>query len=152
MLADPFVRRDLSEATRVFCKLDATNDQTLSRINRPAPGATLEKIVRGIGQFRQEYTGHLAIQVMLMKSNLGYIDEFAGLLSTIRPDEVQLNTPLRPVPMTWRRESRGELCAVESPGVFPRPISRGEAASAEQRLQELTGLKISSVYQREVRS
>ncbi|HYY97718.1 MAG TPA: radical SAM protein, partial [Pyrinomonadaceae bacterium] len=56
-LESPHVRRDLLEADSVFCKLDAADEETFGRINRPVGGLTLRGVVGGIKQLRAEYAG-----------------------------------------------------------------------------------------------
>jgi wyosine [tRNA(Phe)-imidazoG37] synthetase (radical SAM superfamily) len=150
MLGIPSVRQDLCEADRVFCKLDAATDRTLALIGRPMPGITVDGIVKGIGLLRNQFTGHLAVQIMLTRLNLTEVDQFAGQLNRIRPDKVQLNTPLRPTTRMWFRESRGELGVPDIHKIYPRSIPVEELDRAEKRLQVLTGLNISSVYKHEL--
>lgn len=147
-LNDARVRRDLRHADEVFCKLDASDEHAFRIVARPVAGITLRSTVEGIKRFRAEYAGRLAVQVMLMRSHIGRADAFARLLEEIRPDEVQLNAPLRPVPRVWHREARGNSEPVTTAAAHVRTLSREEAARFESRLQELTGLKIISVYRR----
>src|SRR3954470_1107577 len=114
-LNDARVRRDLCLADEVFCKLDASDERAFRIIAQPVAGITLRSVVEGIKRFRAEYAGRLAVQVMLMRSHSGRVDAFARLLEEIRPDEVQLGAPLRPVPRTWHREARGNVESVMLP-------------------------------------
>ncbi len=78
------------------------------------------------------------------------LESLAKILLEIQPDEVQLNTPTRPYPKEWHYSSRGghskELRQYESTPL--RPISHEQAAAWEERLKELTGLRMISVYER----
>lgn len=147
-LGDPAVRADLRDADRVFCKLDAADDRMLKLLDRPVEGITVRSIVDGIKAFRAEYTGYMAIQSMFMPLNVGDIEAFAALLLEIGPDEVQLNTPLRPVPKGWYLEARGnhEREAAPYPSVEIQHLTRDQAIDLERRLADLTGLEIVSVY------
>jgi wyosine [tRNA(Phe)-imidazoG37] synthetase (radical SAM superfamily) len=148
-LNDAAVRRDLASADEVFCKLDAADERTFKTIARPVAGITLGGIVRGIRRFSEEYTGRLAVQIMLTRLNWGRAEAFARLLNEIRPDEVQLNAALRPVPRRWFLEARGNDESVSLPSVHVSTMNPEEAARFESRLHSLTGLKIVSVYRRE---
>lgn len=150
-LGDAQVRADLQAADRVYCKLDAADDQTLQRIDRPVAGVTLEGIVAGIRALRAEYGGYLAIQSMFMPQNLGDISRFAEILKAIAPDEVQLNTPLRPVPKGWYIEARGnhDRGSAPYPAFELKHLDRAEAMTLESELHALTGLKIVNVYRPE---
>lgn len=156
-LGDPQVQQDLMAADKVFCKLDAATDEMLARVNRPisrSPGGgtvggacTVRGIVEGIKSFRQVYQGHLAIQTMFMPMNKREFEQLAALYQEIQPDEVQLNTPLRPVPRSWYLESRGNH---EGPApveeVRLKAVTRDEAHELEEMIRRMTGLKLVSVY------
>lgn len=143
-LLDASVRRELCEADRVFCKLDAADERTLARVNRPVAGVTLRSVVEGIRLLREEYAGRLGVQLMLLPPCGGRAPEFARLLRTLRPDEVQLNAPRRERPRAWTIEARGGHAAGE--GARLKTVSTEEAAEFEEELRRLTGLKIVSAY------
>ena len=100
------MRRELRAADKVFCKLDAADEGTFARVNRAVAGVTLRSVVEGVGLLREEYAGHLGVQLMLLPLNRGRASEFARLLRDLRPDEVQLNAPRRAVPRAWTIEAR----------------------------------------------
>jgi len=147
-LNDARVRRDLCGADSVFCKLDAADERTFKIIARPVDGITLAGVVEGIKVFRKEYDGRLAVQVMLMPALRGREEAFARLLAEIRPDEVQLGAPLRPVPRVWLPEGRGNGESVPTRARRIRTMSYEDAARFESRLHELTWLKTVSVFSR----
>jgi wyosine [tRNA(Phe)-imidazoG37] synthetase (radical SAM superfamily) len=108
LLSDPAVRADLAIADRVAVKLDAITPQQLRRINRPETNLTLTGICTGLTTFRQDYSGSLAIQTMLLapwseQEQALYIAEMQDLA----PDEIQINTPTRPKPLTHQLDGRG---------------------------------------------
>jgi wyosine [tRNA(Phe)-imidazoG37] synthetase (radical SAM superfamily) len=90
------VRRQLAQADTVVAKLDAPSGRLFAMINRPAPELHFSQIVKGIKHFRDEYRGKLALQIMFIEANKDYAREIAALSRQISPDEVQINTPLRP--------------------------------------------------------
>ncbi len=147
-LHDAAVRRALSAADKVFCKLDAADERTFRQINRPAAGVTLRTVIAGIKKFRAEYRGHLAIQTMFMPANARQAERLAPLLCELRPDELQLNAPTRPCARTWTRAARGNAPPGASTGVRLRQLAPAEAARVEDVLHRLTGLKIVSAYNR----
>ncbi|MFN7931541.1 MAG: radical SAM protein [Blastocatellia bacterium] len=142
LLNDPAVRNDLQAANKIFCKLDAATDHTLQLVDRPVAGVTVRSIIEGIKALRQEYRGHLAIQTMLLPVNENEITALAALLNEIRPDEVQLNTPSRPVPREWIFESRGNHQATFENAAKLRVPSSEKLTAIEQQLRALTGLAI----------
>jgi wyosine [tRNA(Phe)-imidazoG37] synthetase (radical SAM superfamily) len=90
------VRRELSLADVVVAKVDASNEELFRQINRPTAKCTLGEIIQGIKLFRGEYERKLALQMMFIKANRGYASEMARVAEQLSPDEVQINTPLRP--------------------------------------------------------
>ncbi len=103
------VRRDLLKADIVKGKVDAPRESVFTRITRPHESIRLTRVLQGIRKLREEFSGKLAIEVMFVKENKDFAEELASLLREIAPDEVQINTPLRPssVPPLSRRELRG---------------------------------------------
>ena len=90
------VRQQLAHADTVVAKLDVPSEELFAMVNRPAPGLHFNQIEDGIRRFRDEYRGKLALQVMFIEANKDYASEIAELARQISPDEVQINTPLRP--------------------------------------------------------
>lgn len=95
LLQDAAVRRDLCRADIVAAKLDAPDEPTFQKINRPIRGLRFPDIVSGIKAFRREFGGKLALQMMFVGLNWGRAAGMARLAREIGPDEVQLDTPLR---------------------------------------------------------
>jgi len=124
LIAREDVRRDLACADIVVAKLDAPNEQLFRRINRPAVNYSLEEVVYAIELFEAEYRGVLALEMMFVKANKGLAAEMATIARELAPDEVQINTPLRP-------------CAVA-------PLTANEIAAIRE---EFGALPVRSVYE-----
>ncbi len=90
------VRDELKLADLVECKLDADSQSLFEKINAPAKGIKFESILKGIRQFRKEYRGKFALQIMFMRENEKAAGSLAKIARTIGPDEVHINTPTRP--------------------------------------------------------
>jgi wyosine [tRNA(Phe)-imidazoG37] synthetase (radical SAM superfamily) len=90
------VRDALMAADTVVAKLDVHSQDLFAAVNRPVAGLRLKKIQRGLVAFRARYRGKLALQIMFVKTNKAHAKELARLAATIRPDEIQINTPTRP--------------------------------------------------------
>ena len=90
------VRQQLVHADTVVAKLDVPNEELFAMVNRPAPGLHFDRIKDGIRLFRHKYRGKLALQIMFIEANKDYASEIAALARQISPDEVQIDTPLRP--------------------------------------------------------
>ena len=90
------VRDDLARANVVVAKLDAHSQELFRQVNRPMAGLMLSDIIAGIKLFKSKFTGKLCLQVMFIEVNKNFAVEIAQVASCLLPDEVQLNTPLRP--------------------------------------------------------
>lgn len=123
LLSRPDVRRDLARADLVVAKLDAPNEALFWAINQPVAGVTWASVVDGIRTLRREYAGWLALQMMFIAANRDQATVMAGLARSLGPDEVQLNTPLRPSPTP--------------------PLGRAEMADIEAAF---AGLPVRNVY------
>ena len=90
------IRQRLARADMVVAKLDSPNEGLFSLVNKPASGLRFDIILDGIKRFREIYRGKLALQVMFVQANEDSAQGIAELARSISPDEVQINTPLRP--------------------------------------------------------
>jgi wyosine [tRNA(Phe)-imidazoG37] synthetase (radical SAM superfamily) len=96
LMAREDVREEIAWADLVVAKLDAPNERLFRRINRPAADCRLQDVVRAIRLFRAEYAGKLALEMMFVRANRASAAEMAAMARELSPDEVQINTPLRP--------------------------------------------------------
>ncbi|OGX15009.1 MAG: hypothetical protein A2166_00770 [Omnitrophica WOR_2 bacterium RBG_13_41_10] len=90
------VRKELILTDFVVAKLDACSPESLQEINRPAKEIEFGSILEGIKEFKKGYHGKLALQIMFIENNKEEINKYIYLANYIKPDEVQVNTPLRP--------------------------------------------------------
>ena len=146
-LLNPNVQRDLLKMDRVIAKLDASDDQTLKIINRPAEGITVESIFQGILSLKKIYKGELDIQIMFMHMNHHDLSRLSEMLIAINPHTVQLNTPKRPYPLSWHRETRGSHGAKHDFETRTlKDLSPDEAKLIEDTIRKKKGLNILSIY------
>lgn len=90
------VQEDLQLADFVMAKIDVCSKALLGKINRPAEDVEFDKIIKGINDFRAGYKGKFALQIMFVEENKESAADLAAIVEKIQPDEVQINTPLRP--------------------------------------------------------
>jgi len=90
------VREELSCADFVIAKLDACSQESFMAINQPFQGAEFDVIIQGIKEFKNHFQGKFALQIMFMHKNIQYAGDIAAIAKEIHPDEIQINTPLRP--------------------------------------------------------
>jgi wyosine [tRNA(Phe)-imidazoG37] synthetase (radical SAM superfamily) len=110
------VRHDIAAADVVLPSLDAPDQPTFERINRPHPSLRIEQLVEGLRAFRRAYAGKLWLEIMLIKNiNTArqLIESLGELLPGIAADKVQLNTVTRPpADASARRLSDARLAAI----------------------------------------
>jgi len=99
LLSDPEVRAEVLAADVVLPSLDAASERTFRRLDRPFHGIDLGEYIQGLVDFREEYSGQMWLEVMILP---GYNDNEEDLTRLkeaflkIRPDSIQLNTLDRP--------------------------------------------------------
>lgn len=137
------VRKELALADKIYCKLDAWSEKSLNRFDRPHRDVSLESIITGIRHLRLEFDGFLALQTMILRSlNEFEIEELGEIYSLIKPDEIQLNLPTRPIPHEYFLETRGN--EVKGNGDFKnlKTVTKKELLRIKKELTNLTKLPI----------
>ena len=113
LLGEPTVRAALHLADYVIAKVDAVKEEVFRQVNRPRIPCAIEEIVEDIQAFRKTFRGRLALQMMFTQANVAQAKALAELAWSLMPDEVQLNTPLRPSPTPpLARADMAEIAAV----------------------------------------
>lgn len=120
------VQKELALADTVAAKLDAPTQEVFVRINRPYIESRLDEIVEAVKTFRNSYQGKLSLQMMFVEANRDCAPQMAKIAGEIGPDEIQINTPLRP-------------CAVS-------PLPPEELAAIQRAFSKLKN--VVSVYKR----
>jgi wyosine [tRNA(Phe)-imidazoG37] synthetase (radical SAM superfamily) len=95
----PEVRSSLMLADLVLPSLDAGSDWLFCYVNRPHPDIQFDKMLGGLVDFRNEYSGACWLEVFLLGGVTtveAQIDMLAYYLKMISPDKVQVNTVTRP--------------------------------------------------------
>jgi wyosine [tRNA(Phe)-imidazoG37] synthetase (radical SAM superfamily) len=93
------VRRELLNADVVMPSLDAGDEATFERVNRPHEEIDFGRMLDGIIQFRRQYRGLLWLEILVLGGCTAPLDEFvkiAECVDRIAPDRIQLNTVTRP--------------------------------------------------------
>lgn len=113
------VRAECAKADVVVPSLDAGDAALFEVVNRPADDITIEKLVSGLVQFREEFRGAIWLEVFLIagvNTSAEQIEKISGLIQRIRPEKVHLNTAVRPP---------------AEPGVRPVPRERLETIARQ---------------------
>lgn len=126
------IQDSIASADFIIAKLDACSQKLFNVINKPFTGLDFESIIGGLKEFRQHFKGKFALQVMFVRENAIYAEEIAKIAMEIQPDEVQINTPLRP-------------CGAE-------PLSTEELAEIKRYFTDLNSITVYESHKKEVKS
>jgi wyosine [tRNA(Phe)-imidazoG37] synthetase (radical SAM superfamily) len=88
-----------AEADLVLPSLDAADDNTFKRINRPHPSIAFDSMLEGLRSFGQRSLAPVWLEIMLVEGENDapeHISEFRETIKQLAPKRVQLNTVVRP--------------------------------------------------------
>ncbi|MFO7958207.1 MAG: radical SAM protein [Candidatus Brocadiia bacterium] len=95
----PEVRAACAAVDLVLPSLDAGDEETFRRVNRPHPELTLQRLVDGLAALRREFEGQMWLEVFLIEgvnSSDEQVRRIRDRVERIDPHRVQLNTAVRP--------------------------------------------------------
>jgi len=98
------VREELALADWVSLKVDAADEATWRKINRPVGTLELPRLLDGITRFVGSFDGELVTETMLLRNvNDGEeeIGKIAAFLGTVGPDTAYISVPTRPPVEPW---------------------------------------------------
>jgi wyosine [tRNA(Phe)-imidazoG37] synthetase (radical SAM superfamily) len=101
------VRADCAKADVVLPSLDAGDERTFQKINRPHRDISIEMLISGLCEFRKEFAGQLWLEVFFVdavNTDAEQIAKIKTVIERISPDRVQLNTAVRPTAETTIRK------------------------------------------------
>lgn len=99
LLYRPDVRADCAKADVVIPSLDAGDEQTFQKINRPIQDISIKNVISGLCQLRKEYVGQMWLEVFFIESVNSSDEQIARIkeaIELIKPDKIHLNTAVRP--------------------------------------------------------
>ena len=99
LLSDAKVRFECGKADVVLPSLDAGDEETFLRMNKPASGFSFDGLVEGLERFRAEYSGEIWLEVFFCKginTSGEQVEKINKIIKRISPDRIQLNTAVRP--------------------------------------------------------
>ena len=99
LLSRADVRADCSKADVVMPSLDAVDEHTFQRINRPDGVISIENLISGLCAFRKEFPGQIWLEVFFVEGINTSSDQIARIkdvIELIHPNKIHLNTAVRP--------------------------------------------------------
>lgn len=137
LLYEAKVREEAGTFDIVMPTLDAWDEESFKRINRPFGKLRYEKIFDGLIEFSKEFEGEIWLEIMLIK---GYndcdpaLEKIKQRVEKLKPERVYINVPVRPpaearveIPERSRITKARELFRAES----IEKLSRAPFSSAE---------------------
>jgi wyosine [tRNA(Phe)-imidazoG37] synthetase (radical SAM superfamily) len=104
LLYEEEVRQDLLRAEIVLPSLDAVSPEVFTKINRPRPGFSIERVIKGLVEFRKVYKGKIWLEILFCKGvndSKEELLEMKKVVDRIQPDRIHLNTVVRPPSEKW---------------------------------------------------
>lgn len=144
LLSRPSVFEAACEFDVVLPSLDAGDEETLKRVNRPARGIRLDDILTALKRLSAEQS--VWLEVMLIEGEVNNatpasLERLISCIAKIQPTEVHLNTPTRPPAETYVRalepsRLRGVAIKIEAECSVPTKIvPEAEVAHAQGKLE-----------------
>jgi wyosine [tRNA(Phe)-imidazoG37] synthetase (radical SAM superfamily) len=96
------VQEALKLAHYVSLKIDTTDEITWKKINRPSPLLNLNRILDGILEFKDNFSGKLVTETMLisdLNDNEDDLIKIAHFIVKVEPEIAYLTIPTRPTPL-----------------------------------------------------
>ena len=93
------VRADCLKADIVMPSLDAGDEQTFQKINRPNSIISIKMLISGLCALRKEFSGQIWLEVFVVEGINTGAEQIAGIkkaIKLIEPDKIHLNTAVRP--------------------------------------------------------
>ncbi len=99
LLWSPQVRADLLQADVVLPSLDAYDEETFRKINRPHPDVSFEALFGGLAEFRKVYNGRIWLEIFIVRGindTQEAMAAFRSYMEELAPDRIHINTAVRP--------------------------------------------------------
>lgn len=111
LLMSEGVRQELLDADILLPSLDAFDQDSFKKINRPYGTLNFNDVYQGLIDFSKIFTGQLWIEIMLLEGendSVKALYTFKSLLDRINYDRLFINTPVRPPAESTVREVSNE--------------------------------------------
>jgi wyosine [tRNA(Phe)-imidazoG37] synthetase (radical SAM superfamily) len=121
------VRKNLLKADWLSLKVDAVDEETWRRINRPHKSLKLDTILQCMLKFAKSFQGELTTETMLLNGvndDTGRIIKVADFLKKLEPDTAYLAIPTRPP--AERVEPATERAIITAHQIFKERLSNVE--------------------------
>jgi len=93
------VLKEVERVDVILPSLDAGSEEVFKRLNRPASGLTLSRVVEGIRRAVEELPGEVWVETLFVRGvndSPEEVERIGELIHSLKPDRWQLNTVARP--------------------------------------------------------
>ncbi len=128
------VREALASADLVSVKVDAGDEATWRRVDRPHKALSFKQVFEGMEAFARDYGGVLITETMLVEGvndSVENAEAVAGMISRLSPAVAYVMVPTRPPAEEWIRAPPKErvrefVSTLEDTGLRVVPLVKGE--------------------------
>lgn len=99
LLPDPEVRKELQEVDLIVPSLDAVSQRIFEQINLPVKGIRAGEILESLIALRKEFQGQIWLEILFCRGvndHKAEVEQLYRAAEAIGPDQIQLNTVVRP--------------------------------------------------------
>lgn len=103
-LLDLKVQKNLLSLDLIVPSLDAVTQKIFEKIDRPAAGMKIADVIESLEVFRKKFKGKFWLEIMLIRGindSPAYLKKMKKVVDRIRPDKVQINSPVRAPSEKW---------------------------------------------------
>lgn len=152
LLHDDNVIEELRPVELIVPSLDASNPEQFKRINRPHPSVDFSRIISGLVKLRSKFDGELRLEIMLI-AGVNDDDEslrrFAEIARKVKPDKIDINTPVRPPAEAWVKVPDAERIMRAEEILNGRTITKANSDGRKlEYLDELSNYMLSLLERR----
>ncbi|MBM9519848.1 radical SAM protein [Desulforhopalus vacuolatus] len=107
LMSDEGVRNALYKADIILPTMDAFDEESLKKINRPIGTIKFTEVLQGLIEFSHNYKGKMWVEIMLVGGFNDSDTQLAALkmqLEKLKFDRVYVNTPVRPPSESYARK------------------------------------------------
>jgi len=98
------VQQDLLSLDLIVPSLDAVTQDVFEKIDRPDANLKVSSVIKALIQFRKKFKGAFWLEIMLVRGindSPAYLKKMKKIVDRIKPDRVQINSPVRPPSEKW---------------------------------------------------
>ncbi len=114
LIGNDGIPEELAGLDIIIPSLDASDEESFQKINRPAPGLSLDQLVSSIKSFRERNKCPMWLEIFVvpgLNDSDASIAKFAEIVAEIKPEKIQLNGLDRPGMEKWIEKPGTETIA-----------------------------------------